>query len=469
MKRLICTLAFIVSASAACAASEIPAVYDITASSTLSGGDYDSWNLWDYEESTAWVEGVSGNGIGEYVTFTVPEGTVITGALIRPGYTKSQDLFFKNAAPEAMRFEVDMDARSVDLSDSVWSFDECFSGISLTFDPPLTSSGSVWAFIDSARPGSTYEDTCISELRLYGYSSDSGYAADPSFPEETDAASRAAITLANMCSSLYSWNTGLNYGWSSGPVNTDITLDELTPGQRAFMLYWYQYNASDPRITPYDQESNLITRELMEQIQRELFGEALDSVWLEYTGHYADYQYGDIWTSASTGDFGDAGSFYFASPDDFDLEDGAGSVSGPLMVYSSSSGQYEADGRFRVWFEENDAADAGSPESVRFLELVVEPGAGPSSDSGYTSDPEYGTDAVYTNDELIEKALNYCEAEFGHRPAYADASRDDDGLISLHLYDMGEFSTITTAWLSVNEYGIGHDAVMGNEVDLRNY
>ena len=34
---------------------------------------------------------------------------------------------------------------------------------------------------------------------------------------------------------------------------------------------------------------------------------------------------------------------------------------------------------------------------------------------------------------------------------------------------MGEFGTFTTAWMSVNEYGVGHDAVLGGEIDLRNY
>ncbi len=466
MKRLFCTLLLCAAASVPCAASEIPAVYDITASSTLSGGGYDSWNLWDYDTSTAWVEGVPGNGIGEYVTFTVPEGTVITGGVIRPGYTKSYDLFFKNAAPQMMRFEVDMDARSLDLSDYVWNYNDCLGGIDFTFNTPLTSSGSVWAFIDSVRGGNTYEDTCISELRLYGYSSDTNTGTQQN---DSDSTEQAAQSLCSMLSSFYSWYVAAGYGGSSGPVYTDLGVEDLTPGQRAFMLYWYQYHMDDPRISPYDQENNMITRPLMEQIQRELFGEAQDSVWLEYTAHYADYQSGDIWLSPSTGDFGDAGPFYFAEPDYTYREQDAGDMSGPLMVYHSSSGTYEVSGRYRIWYTKNGTAGSGTAPAIKFLELIVEPDAGPSSDTGYTSDPGYGTDTVYTLDELREKALNYCEIELGYRPSYADASYDDNGMISLHLYDIGEFSTFTTAWLSVNEYGVGHDAIMGGEIDLRNY
>ena len=58
-------------------------------------GEYGGHNLFDKEGSTAWVEGVQGSGIGEYILFgigkSIPDQMVILN-----GYQKNKDVFTKN-------------------------------------------------------------------------------------------------------------------------------------------------------------------------------------------------------------------------------------------------------------------------------------------------------------------------------------------------------------------------------------
>ncbi|WKY48800.1 FN3 associated domain-containing protein [Eubacteriaceae bacterium ES3] len=80
---------------------DVNTLFDVTATSSLSpmsGYYYTPWNLLDYDWSTAWVEGVSGNGIGESVSFTYmgTEMSQIVGVEIVNGYAKSDKSFYEN-------------------------------------------------------------------------------------------------------------------------------------------------------------------------------------------------------------------------------------------------------------------------------------------------------------------------------------------------------------------------------------
>lgn len=80
---------------------DVNRLFDVWASSTLSpinGFYYNAANLIDYDNATAWVEGVSGNGYGETVTFSY-KGTQtaqIQGVEIINGYAKSNTTFYEN-------------------------------------------------------------------------------------------------------------------------------------------------------------------------------------------------------------------------------------------------------------------------------------------------------------------------------------------------------------------------------------
>lgn len=141
------------------------------ASSMLSGGDYDVWNMLDAEFETAWVEGVEGDGCGEYVEFTFPENTVITSMYIWPGYLKSKDLFEKNGAPMSILAETEQGSIRLNfVNDEYNNYDYALSDPQFILDPELVlPDGKLRIYIENVRTGWKYQDTCISEIKFWGY------------------------------------------------------------------------------------------------------------------------------------------------------------------------------------------------------------------------------------------------------------------------------------------------------------
>lgn len=140
------------------------AVESVTATSYLSQANLNLYHTpgrtVDGDLSTAWVEGASGDGIGESITFTFDGVYLVSGMRIYAGYQKSADLYSKNARPAVLtvRFS-DGSEQTVTLQDVNGSQD-------ISFDGPAETS-SITLTIASAYPGSKYEDTVISELSFY--------------------------------------------------------------------------------------------------------------------------------------------------------------------------------------------------------------------------------------------------------------------------------------------------------------
>ena len=131
----------------------------ISASSTLyeKGIDHSASKVLDGYVDTAWVEGGSGYGIGEYLRIGIPKGTVFHGIGIISGYQKSEDLFWKNSAPTSIIVGSGDVFYRIYLNPEYGYYEEFNLG-------ELVSDGSFYVFIDNVRPGSKYMDTCISEL-----------------------------------------------------------------------------------------------------------------------------------------------------------------------------------------------------------------------------------------------------------------------------------------------------------------
>lgn len=141
-----------------------------TASSTLaaSGANtYTTENLSDGTATTAWVEGVSGTGIGERLRLAIQSVETersfsFRGLSLVNGYAKSADLWEKNARVKTFRLWVDGEAHhTLDLADVMrpQSFD---------FDLEVRSGSLVELEILDVHPGSRYADTAISEIVLRG-------------------------------------------------------------------------------------------------------------------------------------------------------------------------------------------------------------------------------------------------------------------------------------------------------------
>ena len=74
----------------------------VWASSTLQSkqpGRYSVKNAFDGDSTTAWVEGVEGDGAGQSITVEFLENVAVKGFLLFPGYTKSLKTLIENVIP----------------------------------------------------------------------------------------------------------------------------------------------------------------------------------------------------------------------------------------------------------------------------------------------------------------------------------------------------------------------------------
>ena len=136
-------------------------VKDVSASSYLSEKNikHVTDRIMDGDTTTAWVEGVEGNGEGESITFTFGDLYVVSDIKIWNGYQKSEDLYYKNARPSELELEFsDGSTERISLQDTSSGFQE------FALERHVTSY--VKIKIISTYEGSKYEDTVISEIEL---------------------------------------------------------------------------------------------------------------------------------------------------------------------------------------------------------------------------------------------------------------------------------------------------------------
>lgn len=136
-------------------------VEDVTASSYLSEKNIKHVPdlIMDGDTTTAWVEGVDGNGEGESITVTFGDLYAVSDIKIWNGYQKSEDLYYKNARPAELELEFsDGSTERISLQDISSGFQE------FALERHVTSY--VKVKIISTYAGSKYEDTVISEIEL---------------------------------------------------------------------------------------------------------------------------------------------------------------------------------------------------------------------------------------------------------------------------------------------------------------
>lgn len=122
----------------------------------------------DDDPVTAWVEGASGPGVGEWVRFDVTDldGTTGVRLRVRNGYQKSSSLWKANARARevTVRLLPGGQTAKVTLTDTEgWQ--------ELTLNQPSGPLDAVELRVGSVYPGAKYEDLCISDVEVYATSS----------------------------------------------------------------------------------------------------------------------------------------------------------------------------------------------------------------------------------------------------------------------------------------------------------
>ncbi len=145
-----------------------------SSSSSLSANgtrNYKSGNAHDFDINTAWVEGVDGHGIGEWLEYEFdlthqPEHQIgITKIYIANGYRKSKSLWEKNGRVKTLKVYLDgVYFITLELLDAFEFQEISIPKIMLPQEKILK----IRFEIAAVYPGSKYQDTCISELLFDG-------------------------------------------------------------------------------------------------------------------------------------------------------------------------------------------------------------------------------------------------------------------------------------------------------------
>lgn len=136
------------------------------ASSFLPATDeytYGPENLSDNNLSTAWNEGASGDGVGEWVSFSFSSPVQLTRIDIANGYQRDQRRFLGNERIQALRIEYSSGkSQEVQLHDDM-GYQEVQTAVVANEDV-----SSVRLTILSVYPGESWEDAALSEVRFIG-------------------------------------------------------------------------------------------------------------------------------------------------------------------------------------------------------------------------------------------------------------------------------------------------------------
>ncbi len=134
----------------------------VSSSSTLQASktqDYRPTNLVDGDLSTAWCEGVSGPGPGEWVRFEFSRPLTVTRIEIANGYQQDTERFYANGRAKTIELEYsDGATQLVDLLDTLG-----FQAI----EPAVSETEWIKLTIISVYPKRAWDDTALSEVRVY--------------------------------------------------------------------------------------------------------------------------------------------------------------------------------------------------------------------------------------------------------------------------------------------------------------
>jgi hypothetical protein len=133
--------------------------------SSQGSQSYEPSHLHDFNHETAWVEGVSGYGVGQWVEYSFPaQQTKVTKIKILNGYVKSNKAWNENA--RVKRLKVYYNGKAVCILDLQNSRSMQIFNVGT-----LGSEYNDWSLrfeILDVYPGTKYKDTVISEIIFDG-------------------------------------------------------------------------------------------------------------------------------------------------------------------------------------------------------------------------------------------------------------------------------------------------------------
>jgi hypothetical protein len=123
--------------------------------------NYGPESLFDNSDNTAWVEGVDGQGIGEWIVAEFDQLRLVRAIEINNGYNKDPGIYQKNSRVKGIKVEFSGRVKqNLVLKDTGTT-----QLVTLPGDQPVEAYWIKFT-IESVYPGSKFEDTAISELHI---------------------------------------------------------------------------------------------------------------------------------------------------------------------------------------------------------------------------------------------------------------------------------------------------------------
>jgi hypothetical protein len=139
----------------------------VNTSSTLGkqgAYNYNASNLIDGKDATAWSEGVAGDGIGEWIEFTITSNFSIGSSWqIGNGYNRNKEVWQQNSRVKKMKVLVDDQLTGYVMLSNISSYQSFDIAPSWLKESPSFKKGTRIKFvIEEVYKGSKYDDTLIS-------------------------------------------------------------------------------------------------------------------------------------------------------------------------------------------------------------------------------------------------------------------------------------------------------------------
>ena len=199
---------------AAAADASVLKIADVSASSSYpeeDGVNYDVKNVKDRKQSTVWVEGESGSGLGSWVEVNLGETKTVTGFRIWNGNWYSADFWGRHNRVKEVEVTLSDDSKhTFTLKDEMTP--------ELIRFPKAVQTSSIKIKVKSVYNGSTFNDTCISEVQVVDDTPEAfvpvaNYNASSIYPADAD----GSYDPVNMADGL------LDSMWCEGSKDGDGT------------------------------------------------------------------------------------------------------------------------------------------------------------------------------------------------------------------------------------------------------
>lgn len=119
----------------------------------------------DKDNSTAWLEGVKGDGINEWIEFSADTDQYVSGFILYNGYQKNKTTYINNGKVKKILLTFS-DGSTLEYELPVQNFEESQKGNTIKFVEQIKTK-SIRFTITEVDKGAYYDDTAINEIEFY--------------------------------------------------------------------------------------------------------------------------------------------------------------------------------------------------------------------------------------------------------------------------------------------------------------